>query len=162
MSNDKWKMSRSQPFDHPRSIRLQWISQTIVQAVIAALPKFDRGRLQSITAPMRWSRNVVAEFPTEFFEPLFEFCAAFKYLTLFRSPGANFASQRSRVKVLFRFFVGYLFHWAFDAYLPPNRRPVEQETGARIFRQLDSFAAAVVGEEDKATIIKALHENYAR
>src|SRR3989442_4023247 len=38
------------------------------------------------TAPMRWPRNVVAELPTEFLEPLFKFCAALKYLTLLRSP----------------------------------------------------------------------------
>src|SRR5437588_7390121 len=104
------KCLRPQPLDHPGSIFTQSISQTIVQAVLAALPKLDRGRLQSITAPMRWPRNVVAEFPTEFLEPFFKFCAAFKYLTLLRSPGANLASQRSRVKVLFRFFVGCLFH----------------------------------------------------
>ena len=52
----------------------------------------------------------VAELPTEFLEPLFKFCAALKYLTLLRSPGSNLASQRSRVKVLVRFFVGHLFH----------------------------------------------------
>src|SRR5438309_12113659 len=112
MANEKCQMTngkclRPQPFDYPESILLQSISQTIVQAILAALPKLDRSRLQSITAPMRWPRNVVTELPTEFFEPLFKFCAAFKYLTLLRSPGANFASQRSRVKVLFRFFVGH-------------------------------------------------------
>src|SRR5437016_2919721 len=86
---------RPQPFDYPGSILLQSISQTIVQAVLTALPKLDRGRLQSITAPMRWPRNVVAELPTEFLESFFKFRAALKDRTLLRSPGANFASQRS-------------------------------------------------------------------
>ena len=106
----KTKSLRPQPFDYPGSILLQSISQTIVQAVLAALPKLDRRWLESITAPMRWTRNVVAELPTEFLEPLFKFCAALKYLTLLRSPGSNLASQRSRVKVLVRLFVGRFFH----------------------------------------------------
>src|SRR2546427_10355927 len=100
----KTKSLRPQPFDYPGSILLQLISQTIMQAVLAALPKLDRRWLESITAPMRWTRNVVAELPTQFLEPLFKFCAALKYLTLLRSPGSHLASQLSRVKVLGRFF----------------------------------------------------------
>src|SRR5438128_6585587 len=102
MTNEKCQMEngksvtglRSQSLDHPRSILLQTISQSIVQSVLASLPKLDRYWFHAITAPMRRARNDVAKLPTEFLKPLFEFGATFKNFTLLRSPGANFAAER--------------------------------------------------------------------
>ena len=66
-----------------------------MEAVFAALPKFNDVRLDSITAPVWWARDVVGKLPTKVFEAFLKLRAIFNGLTLVGGPRPKFAAERS-------------------------------------------------------------------
>src|SRR5437870_95571 len=79
--------SRRQSIDRPGAVRLERVTEAIVQTVGPALPKFDPIRFESISAPMRRKRHrAVGETLFHFFEASIENAPRINYFALMRGP----------------------------------------------------------------------------
>src|ERR1041384_2818894 len=63
------------------------------------------------------------------------------------------------MEILIGILLGNPFHRAFNSHLSPERRPIEEQAGARIFLEFVTLATVVVRVKDKAWIGKALHHD---
>ena len=67
------RLLRFQPFEQPAAVGLQAVAQAIVQSAWAALPEFQHGGNQPVTAPLRRHGNImVGVLAAEFLETLFQ------------------------------------------------------------------------------------------
>ena len=78
---------------------------------------------------------------------------------LARGPGAQLASDRTRMKISLRFFTRGLFHFSADTNLPVEFNPVKPKRCVRIRVELFPFGAVVIRKEDEAVLIETLQEN---
>src|SRR5712692_6475763 len=154
--------SWSQSFDHPRPIRLQLITQTVVQTILAALPELDRLRLNAIATPVRRARNIFAVALRQFRVTLLQRGATFNHFALVRSPRADLAPERTRLKIFFRFVFRNLLDKSFDAHLPLLRQPVGNQARARILGEVRRFAAFVIGVENKTAVVETFQQDDPR
>ena len=63
---------RREPLNQPTAVILKRVPQTIVQAILLALPEFNHAGFDAIAAPVRRARDMVTEFRTEVVEALVE------------------------------------------------------------------------------------------
>src|SRR5713226_9628918 len=154
--------SWSQSFYQPSPIRLQLKTQTIVQTILAALPELDRLWLDAITAPMRRARNIFAVALRQFGVTVLQLVATFNHFALVRSPRADLAPERTRLKIFLRFVFRNLLDKSFDAHLPLLRQPVGHQTRARILGEVRRFAAFVIGEENKSEVVETFQQDDPR
>src|SRR5438128_1949128 len=81
--------SRREAIDLPRAFGLARVAKPIVQAIRAALPKFDCVRIHPIPTPMRREQNLaLMETLLHFFEPGIKDLPGIDHLTLLRRPRA--------------------------------------------------------------------------
>src|SRR5712692_11180936 len=100
------------------------------------------------------ARNIFAVALRNFGVTLLQLVATFNHLALVRSPRADLAPERTRLKIFFRLVFRNLLDKSFDAHLPLLRQPVGNQTRARILGEVRRFAAFVVGVENKAAFIE--------
>src|SRR3546814_8724815 len=86
-------------------------------------------------------------------ELLFEAClermAVVERAGLVRRPGAELRIPTAGCEIGVPFLLTDFFHRTFNAYLPPQRFPVEQKGGMGIGEQIGGLASFIIGIEDK-------------
>ena len=87
--------------------------------------------------------------------------ATLDHAALRRDGRADLRAARARAEV--RIGLGFrdALDRPFDAHLPPERVPVEEERRPRVRRELGALAALVAGEEDEASLVEALQQHHA-
>src|SRR5690606_27088941 len=130
-------------------------------AIRPPLPKFDAIGLDAEPSPVVRPRDLrrVRIVRLDLVEMLLEPGAVRDRLALWRGEGSNLAAARPGVKVLVRFFRWKLVRDAGPTDLTLEGWPVEQHLDVRIGRDLPPLLAFVVGEEDDAPFVEALHED---
>src|SRR6266853_5244723 len=103
---------------------------------------------------MLWPGNICAKTFLQFGKAGFQSVTIVDDFALVGSPRPHPASQRTALKILFRLCVRNLLNIAFDANLPPKFGPVKEETRARVFAQLLTFATEVVRVENKTAVVE--------
>src|SRR5208283_3381992 len=158
------RRSRRQALEAPDGPVAQ-VAQAVVQARRAALPELDAARTYAIAAPVRRARDPFAVRRQSLARRghlLLEPLPAGNDAALRRSPGADARGQWTGGKVDFRFPRVELRRHAFDADLPLQLHPVEQQRGRRPGSELGPLATFVVGEEGEAAAVDALEQHDAR
>src|SRR5882724_1163023 len=154
---------RRQPLDDPLVIRLPRVTKTVVETVGAALPELDALRREHITAPVGRTRYFVRAKARFGLLPLrLQLRTVWHNLTLGRSPRREPAAQRSRLKIGGRLSSRKFADFTGNADLPFQISPIKNKSRLRVFRQLLSFAAVIVGEKNEAAFINAFEQNDAR
>ena len=132
-----------------------------MQAMLAFLPEFKIGGGEAVTAPVRGARDRAAAF-VDFLDVgggLFEGGAAFEFLRLVRSPGADLAGAGAGGEIGVGFFVIDERDAALDADLALEAFPIKADAGVAVDFEFFAFAAFAVGIENEAIGIIALHQN---
>src|SRR5262249_23457189 len=148
-------VSRREPIDRPGAVWPERVTKSVVQSLGATLPKFHALRFETISAPVRWKRHFSIG------EPLFHFLKAsvknparVNHRALMGSPRAKLGAERTRLKIFFRFFARRFFDSSLDSNLALDFHPIHHQRGVRIFFELFTFVARIVGEENKAALIE--------
>src|SRR6185436_7272157 len=116
--------SGSEPLNRPGA-RVAAIEQTVVQAVFPSLPEFDRGRRQSIAAPMRRPRRIRAVTRSHLLERALELRAVGDPLALRRRPRRVARTERPAREIGVRFARRHFLDIALDPDLALDRAPEE-------------------------------------
>jgi len=133
-----------------------------VKPVCTALPKLNPVWNEHITSPVRrpwhfFSR--VARF--QFFPLLFQFDSIPYNLALPRHPRPEAASPRTASKVGIGFRFRNFFHPARHTHLSFQLRPIKHQCCLGIFHKLLPFAAVVIREKNKPSLVHALQQDHA-
>src|SRR5690606_1533190 len=146
--------------EHPL-VALQAVCQTIMQAGRTPLPELHTVRHHAVATPVRGPLWVVTQILGEFGIACLE-CFAADRLALRRHPGSDARTQGAAAIVFVRLFRAGLLDTAFDAHLALERLPEEEQRGARVTGEFQTFTGLVVGEEDEAALIEAFEQHDAR
>src|SRR5262245_33189976 len=155
------RSSGGETLDTPAPAGTAAIDDTIVQAVVAALPEFNRVGREAVTSPVRWTRYGAGILAREGRDPALEGGAAGYLVALGRSPSRQLAAARAGGEVLVRFPRSYLRHSPVHPYLLLESPPVEDQAGACIARELAALVAAVVGVEHEAVRVEPFQQHHA-
>ena len=156
-------MSRREPLDEPASVATPGVAQTVVQAVGAALPEFERVGDEAIAAPVgRPGDGLVGMAAFGFAVLRFEDVAARDHLALGRGPGADAGAPGPALEIAVGFLGGDAFDSSFDAHLALELVPEEDEGGVGVGLELAGLAALVVGEEREAPLVGAAKQDHPR
>src|SRR5437016_997024 len=154
---------RSQAFDAPAAFWVSRVADAVVEAVVAMRPELDRLRTHPITAPVRRQRHRGAfVLRGQRGHRVLEHGAVSNHPALWRRPGAQLAGQRAVVEIGDRLLGRLLDNRAGHPHLPPQLRPVDDQRGARVLREVASLLAVVVGEEAEAALVNASQQDHPR
>src|SRR5262249_13800766 len=151
---------RRQPLDEPAAVSLARVPKSVVQPIRASLPKFECVRCQPVAAPVRrqWDPFVL-EALGHFCHARIEHTPSVDDFALPRNPGAQLASQRTRMEISLRLFPRGFFYFSADPNLSVELDPVKTKRGVRIGIELFPLGAFVIAEEDEALLIKTFQQN---
>ena len=131
-----------------------------MEPVAAPLPEFDRFGNHAIAAPEVGLRNLtVGELFFQFLEFREEHTTRGDNLALVGDPSPKAATLGPAQKILKGFGLADFFDWAGDFDLAGERDPRKKQGGMGVFGDLLGFAAAIVGEKDKTSVVEALQQN---
>src|SRR5215210_9249668 len=131
-----------------------------MEAILAVLPELDPIGSEAISAPEWRQRNLAAlVLPLEPAHSLLEHVSTLDLLALARGPGAKLTAARTCPEVLRRLLLAHALDAAFEANLPAQGLPVEDERGPRVRLEVATFPAFVVCVEDEAVIVDSVQEN---
>src|SRR3546814_13879811 len=110
--------------------------------MLAILPKFYSLGNDAEAGPMRWAGNLLPLEPRlHLFEACLERMAVVERAGLVRCPGAKLRIPAASCEIGVPFLLTDFFHRTFNAYLPPQRFPVEQKGGMGIGEQIGGLAS---------------------
>src|SRR5512143_3176525 len=141
------------------------IADAVVQPRRAPLPEFDLLGHETIAAPVRRPRDVLARarvLRLDGGEALLEHFPAGDRLALRRRPRAEACGARPLGEVRARFGVVDVLDRALDAHLALELGPVEEQRRIRMRGELAPLAAAVVGVEHEAALVERLEQDDPR
>ena len=133
-----------------------------MEAVGPVGPKFDPFGDHAITTPVRRAGHVLAlEAARHFVEASFKRFTAVEGPGLVGSPCAELGVAAAAREITVCLLIAHLLDRPFDTHLAAQRLPMEKKSGSRIFRDLATLGAFVVGVEDEAVSPMALQEHHS-
>ena len=124
-----------------------------VQPVRTVGPELDPLRRHSISAPMRWARNIGAFVSLlHLLEPTFEGRAMIQGVRLVGCPGTELRIPTAAGEIIVGVLIGDLLDDALDPHLPAQRLPMEEQSCAWVFRKIFALPTAPVRIEDEAVL----------
>src|SRR5690606_20152474 len=134
--------SGGQPRDRPAPRAVGRVLEAVVEPTRATLPELEPVRDDAEAAPERGARRVGAgEAGLHLGEPGVEGGAVGERAALGGGPGAEAAARRAAGEVGVGLGVGHALDAAFDAHLPLDLGPPEDEGGAGVGLQLPGLPA---------------------
>ena len=132
------------------------------EAVRPIVPELDPFGDHAIAAPVRRAGNVLAlEAARHFVEATFKRLTAVEGPRLVGSPCAEPGVAAAAREIGVCLLVAHALDRPFDTHLPSQRLPMKKERGSRIFGDLATLGAFVVGVEDEAVGPMALQEHHS-
>jgi tRNA1Val (adenine37-N6)-methyltransferase len=134
-----------------------------VEAATTSLPELDADGGEAEAAPVGRARDVLPlKASLGLGEARFEHRAGSDDLALRGGPGTDLAEARALAEIVLALLAGYRGDPAKDSDLALDGCPEEDQGSVGAGGQLGALAAAVVGEEDKSTVVDALEQHHAR
>jgi hypothetical protein len=152
--------SRRQTISRPRSRRRARKSDPVVESAGPPLPELEHDGKNAIPPPVWRPGNVAVGIAGhQLGVPGFEKGAIGNDGTLCRSPRAESRAERSVDEVIVGLGGCDDLNGAFDADLPFECVPREDECNPRVRRHFVTLAAVVVGEEREAAVVERLEQH---
>src|SRR5689334_8342344 len=154
--------SRREPADRPAAA-FACPDEAVVQPRRTPLPELDTLGRDADTAPVRWTWNALRrEARLGFREARLERSAVGDRCALRRRPGSELRRPRTLAEVVVGLLRADALGAPFDANLPLELRPEEDQRDARVRADVATLAAVVVRMEDEAPRVDGLQQHDPR